>query len=119
MKDFVPIAMVCDTNYSVFVKGDSPIKTFEDLIARAKKSAKSVSIGCALKSDVHLNIEIFQKAMNWASVEPKKILFIDDIKGHVDVAVSLGMQGIHFVSAHQLKKELYIKLNSAKGINHF
>jgi putative hydrolase of the HAD superfamily len=53
---------------------------------------------------------IFQKAMEWASVEPQKILFIDDTKGHVDAALSLGMQGIHFISAQQLKKELLIKL---------
>jgi glucose-1-phosphatase len=51
-------------------------------------------------------IEIFQRAIEWASVEPEKILFIDDIKGHVEVAVSVGMQGIHFVSAEQLKEEL-------------
>jgi FMN phosphatase YigB (HAD superfamily) len=62
-------------------------------------------------------IEIFQKAIEWASVEPGKILFIDDMQGHVEVAVSLGMQGIHFVSAQQLKEELYIKLNSTKPIH--
>jgi putative hydrolase of the HAD superfamily len=55
-------------------------------------------------------IEIFQKAIEWASVEPQKILFIDDMKKHVDVAVSLGMQGIHFISASQLKKGLHKKL---------
>ena len=55
---------------------------------------------------------IFQKAMEWASVEPEKILFIDDTKGHVEAAVSLGMQGIHFLSADQLKKELTVKLDS-------
>src|SRR4030042_1803685 len=54
-------------------------------------------------------IEIFQKAIGWASVEPKKILFIDDMKKHVEVAVSLGMQGIHFISSHQLKKELKMR----------
>ncbi len=53
-------------------------------------------------------IEIFQRAMEWASVEPEKILFIDDIKSYVDVAVSLGIQGIHFKSAHQLKEELSV-----------
>jgi HAD superfamily hydrolase (TIGR01549 family) len=57
------------------------------------------------KPDVH----IFQKAMDWASVESKKILFIDDIKTHVEMAISLGMQGIHFISADQLKKELDLK----------
>jgi putative hydrolase of the HAD superfamily len=57
-------------------------------------------------------VEIFQRAIEWASVEPKKILFIDDMEGHVEVAVSLGMLGIHFISAAQLKEELTIKLNS-------
>jgi putative hydrolase of the HAD superfamily len=55
-------------------------------------------------------IEIYQKAMEWASVEPQKILFIDDIKKHVEVAISLGMQGIHFISAEQLKEELHKRI---------
>ncbi len=55
-------------------------------------------------------VQIFQKAIEWVSVEPRRILFIDDIKKHVEVAVSLGMQGIHFVSASQLKEELHKKL---------
>jgi putative hydrolase of the HAD superfamily len=53
---------------------------------------------------------IFQRAMEWASVEPEKILFIDDTKRHVEAAVSLGMQGIHFHSSKQLKEELSVKL---------
>ena len=60
-------------------------------------------------------VEIFQIAMEWASVEPEKILFIDDMKGHVEVAISLGMQGIHFISAPQLKQELLLKLDSARA----
>ncbi len=52
-------------------------------------------------------IEIYQIAIKWASVEPKRILFIDDIKKHVEVAVSLGMQGIHFISAEKLKEDLF------------
>jgi HAD superfamily hydrolase (TIGR01509 family) len=59
-------------------------------------------------------IEIFQEAIGWASVEPQNILFIDDLKKHVEVAVSLGIQGIHFISAHQLKEELFTKLNKTK-----
>jgi putative hydrolase of the HAD superfamily len=57
-------------------------------------------------------VEIFQKAIQWGSVEPEKILFIDDMKRHVEVAVSLGIQGIHFVSAHQLKEELRTRLGN-------
>jgi FMN phosphatase YigB (HAD superfamily) len=55
-------------------------------------------------------VEIFQKAVQWASVEPRKILFIDDMNKHVEVAASLGIQGIHFVSAVQLREELSLKL---------
>ncbi|MGB9628978.1 MAG: HAD family hydrolase [Thermodesulfobacteriota bacterium] len=50
--------------------------------------------------------EIFKKAMEWARVTPEKIIFIDDMKTHVEVAVSLGMKGIHFISPQQLRKEL-------------
>jgi FMN phosphatase YigB (HAD superfamily) len=57
--------------------------------------------------------------MEWASVEPGKILLIDDMKRHVEMAVSLGMQGTHFISAQKLKEELYIKLNSTRAINDF
>ena len=55
-------------------------------------------------------VEIFQTAIAWASVEPSRILFVDDVKAHVEAAISLGIQGIHFVSAEQLKKELSLKL---------
>jgi len=51
-------------------------------------------------------VEIFLKAMEWASVPPMGILFIDDIKEHVEVAASLGLQAIHFVSVQQLVREL-------------
>jgi FMN phosphatase YigB (HAD superfamily) len=61
-------------------------------------------------------IEIYQKAMKWASAEPQKILFIDDMEKYVEVAISLGMQGIHFISAEQLKEELAAKLNQARTL---
>jgi len=57
-------------------------------------------------------VEIYQRAIEWASVEPQQILFIDDMKKHVEVAVSLGMQGVHFISAEQLREELSFKLGN-------
>ncbi len=60
------------------------------------------------------DVRIFQEAIRWASVEPKKILFIDDTKDHIEVAALLGMQGLHFRSAPQLKDELSIRLNFEK-----
>ena len=50
--------------------------------------------------------EIYLRAIEWASVEPPNILFIDDIQRNVEAAVSLGIQGIQFVSAEKLKEEL-------------
>jgi glucose-1-phosphatase len=50
--------------------------------------------------------EIFQTAIEWAGVEPEKILFVDDTKGHVDAALSLGLRGIHFASALRLKEDM-------------
>ena len=58
--------------------------------------------------------EIYHKAIEWASVEPPNILFIDDVQRNVEAAVSLGIQGIQFVSAHQLKEELSVRLNSQR-----
>jgi FMN phosphatase YigB (HAD superfamily) len=50
--------------------------------------------------------EIFEKAIEWAGVEPEKVLFIDDMKTHIEVAISLGMRGIHFTSCEDLKDNL-------------
>jgi FMN phosphatase YigB (HAD superfamily) len=55
-------------------------------------------------------VQIFQKAIEWASVKPEKILYIDDTKEYVDAAGSLGIQCIHFISASQLKEELRTRL---------
>ena len=64
-------------------------------------------------------VEIFQKAIEWASVEPRKILFIDDVEKHIEVAISLGMEGVHFISAEQLEKELSLKLYPREGPRSF
>lgn len=55
--------------------------------------------------------EIFEKAIEWASVEPKKILFIDDTRRHVEAAALFGIQGIHFVSAEKLREELHRRVS--------
>jgi len=61
-------------------------------------------------------LEIFQSAIEWACVEPERILFIDDMKSHVEVAISLGMQGIHFTSATQLREALTAMLNTKRKV---
>ncbi len=55
--------------------------------------------------------EIFQNALEWASVEPGETIFIDDLKIHIQAANALGMHGIHFTSSLQMKEELSKELN--------
>jgi FMN phosphatase YigB (HAD superfamily) len=61
------------------------------------------------------DLRIFQKAIEWAAVEPGKILFIDDTQGHVETAASLGIRGIHFTSGWQLKGELQLRLTMGES----
>jgi FMN phosphatase YigB (HAD superfamily) len=61
-------------------------------------------------------LEIFQSAIEWACVEPERILFIDDMKSHVEVAISLDMQGIHFTSATQLREKWSVELNNKRKV---
>ncbi len=57
-------------------------------------------------------LQIFEKAIEWASVQPKKILYIDDTKEYVEVAETLGIDSIHFTSATQLEERLSTKLGN-------
>lgn len=34
-------------------------------------------------------------------IEPRELVFIDDVAGNIDAAVALGWQGIHHVSAER------------------
>jgi HAD superfamily hydrolase (TIGR01509 family) len=52
------------------------------------------------------NTDIFVKAAKALNVSPQECIFIDDIPQFVDVAESVGMKGIHFKNAHQLKSAL-------------
>ena len=61
-------------------------------------------------------LEIFQSGVEWACVEPEKILFIDDMKSYVEAAISLGMHGIHFTSATRLREELSVGPNNKRKV---
>jgi FMN phosphatase YigB (HAD superfamily) len=59
-------------------------------------------------------VQIFHKAIEWASAEPEEILYVDDTKENVEVAASLGIESIHFISAAQLKERLRTRLGMAE-----
>jgi tripartite-type tricarboxylate transporter receptor subunit TctC len=45
LRDFVPIGIVSTTPMAIYVKQDSPLKSFEDLMAVAKKTPENLSYG--------------------------------------------------------------------------
>ena len=51
------------------------------------------------------SLEIFQRAIEWAGVDPERILFIDDLEKNVNAAISIGIKSIHFHSSQQLREE--------------
>ena len=49
---------------------------------------------------------LYQILIDRYSIQPGKSIFVDDTKINVEVAVDLGFQAIHFLSANQLQEEL-------------
>ena len=48
---------------------------------------------------------LYQILIDRYGIQPGKSIFIDDTKINVDIAVDLGFQTIHFLSANQLQEE--------------
>ena len=49
---------------------------------------------------------LYQILIDRYSIQPGRSIFVDDTKINVEVAVDLGFQTIHFLSANQLQEEL-------------
>ena len=49
---------------------------------------------------------IYQILIDRYDIQPGKSIFIDDTRINVEIAVDLGFQTIHFLSANQLQEEL-------------
>jgi tripartite-type tricarboxylate transporter receptor subunit TctC len=50
IKDFKYIVQTASVNFGVFIKGDSPFKTFKDIIAYARQNPKKVTFGGPVNS---------------------------------------------------------------------
>ena len=61
--DFVPVMRISATPQAIFVKKDSPIGSFDDLMAKAKASPGRISAGTGGQaSDANFALQILQKA---------------------------------------------------------
>lgn len=65
--------------------------------------------GLILSHDVGLmkpDARIYRLALSRFGLEPKRTVFIDDILANVDGARAVGLHGIHYRSAEQVRQEL-------------
>ena len=52
--------------------------------------------------------KIYQVACERAQINPKRCVFIDDLKDNISGAISAGLNSIHYNNTTQLKKDLKI-----------
>ena len=92
LKDFVPIANFHIVPHALCVRKDSPFKTLEDFIERARKEPGAVSVGTpGLGGDSYFNLQVLLKA---AGVQIKHVPYkgIGEVPpallgGHVEVGI--------------------------------
>ena len=61
----------------------------------------SCAVGASKPSPI-----IFQEALRACRIRAEEAVYVDDIEGYVDAARRLGMLGVHFRSAAQLRSDL-------------
>lgn len=107
LKDFIPISLIGTTPHGLFVKDESPFKTLEDLIDKAKKNPKTFSFGTSASGDGRFNFEIFASA---AGLEFKFVPYNGTAEaiaamlgGHIDIAVGSMAAIIPFLKARKAR----------------
>jgi tripartite-type tricarboxylate transporter receptor subunit TctC len=108
LTDFVPVMRISATPQSLFVKSDSPVKSLEDLVDRARRDPNRISIGTGgVASDSNFALQIFQRAsgiqlhvvpFKTGADTPTAVL-----GGHVDVGIGVLSAPINLVRAGSLR----------------
>jgi tripartite-type tricarboxylate transporter receptor subunit TctC len=106
--DFVPIMRISATPQTIFVKKDSPISSFDDLLARAKATPGRISAGTGGQaSDANFALQILQKA---AGVQFNVVPFKSGNEtppavagGHIDFGIGVLSAPIGMVRAGTLR----------------
>ncbi|WP_170168404.1 Bug family tripartite tricarboxylate transporter substrate binding protein [Pseudorhodoferax soli] len=93
-KDYVAVAKVVKTGFSVAVPASSKIQTFQDLVAMAKKNPNKLNYGTAGVGTIpHFVGHLIAKSagIEWTMVPFKggSGMTTDLIAGHIDVAIDL------------------------------
>ena len=93
-----PVAMLSNTNEVHYKRWSKVLgrdmKLFKELVL-------SFQVGYAKPQP-----QIYLEAARRLGLEPQQCVYIDDVQEYVDAAEMVGMRGIRFMSARQLKSEL-------------
>lgn len=92
-KDFVPVAFIAKSPFAVLVKGDSPIRSMQDLVERSKADAGKLSLanegprtfGGIIARVINARTKMQANLVGYASVG---VAVQDVIGGHADAVVA-------------------------------
>ena len=108
LKDFIPIANFHDVPHALCVRKDSPFKSLEDFIEKARKESGAVSVGTpGLGGDSYFNLQVLLKA---AKVQIKHVPYkgIGEVPpallgGHVEVGIGPASAWVPFIKSGDIR----------------
>jgi tripartite-type tricarboxylate transporter receptor subunit TctC len=108
LKDFIPIANFHVVPHALCVRKDSPFKTLEDFIDKARKESGAVSVGTpGVGGDSYFNLQVLLKA---AKVQIKHVPYkgIGEVPpallgGHVEVGIGPASAWVPFVKSGDVR----------------
>lgn len=120
-KDFVPVAFVARSPFAVLVRADSPVKTFDDLVAQSKRQPGKLSIGNEGPRTfggmiARLLNQRTQAQANLVSYASTGVSAQDLIGGHVDAIVADVASTAALVKQGRLR---YLAVTSAQRVPGF
>lgn len=120
-KDFVPVAFVARSPFALLVRADSPIKTFDDLVAQSKQQPGKLAIGNEGPRTfggmiARLVNQRTQARANLVSYASTGVSAQDLIGGHVDAIVADVASTAALVKQGRLR---YLAVTSAQRVPGF
>jgi tripartite-type tricarboxylate transporter receptor subunit TctC len=108
LKDFIPIALLHAVPHTLCVRKDSPFKTLEDFIEKARKESGTVSVGTpGLGGDSYFNLQVLLKA---AMAQIKHIPYkgVGEVPpallgGHVEVGIGPASAWVPFTRSGDVR----------------
>ena len=99
--------------YKLFVLSNTAA-SYYDLVKKGYLPIDEILDGKVLSYEVEMvkpDVAIYQYLLDKYGLEAQNCVFLDDIKGNIEAAQSLGMQGIQVISENQALADLKVLLS--------